>query len=1037
MTDKPEKLKVYELAKELGVDSLGLIDHFKALDIDVKSHMSSVTAEEADKVKQHLKNLENEKNKPADSKKPRKTTTRKATTATTAKTTSTAKTPPKAALKTKQKETEVSAATPAPKRAAGTTVIRRRAKTSGDETIVTTTVTTTTVAETENAQSAADELVQTTDAHVDSNTAVEQSEASIITSPEVLVASETVASESASELRVFKESDLLPREELIAEQQKSTKSDQPEAIPAADVTLSSTTPSEPVIAEPTTVTKTTVTQTAANIQKTVTQTKTVTTKVSSSTATSTGSGLKFPSLLGARNSGMAPAKTSSILTIIAEDPKPIVRQPTITPKTGATAGASTGGLRPGMPGYRPAPIVTPRDPKDIEEENAKKKIGGGKVEKEKEAKDANVFDFKAKKELVFLPKKKKIPLNKEIRRTQITTPAAHKRVVRIENVVSVGNLAQAMGVKANELIKKLMGMGTMATMNQMLDFDTAQLLANEFQYEVENVAFKEETVLTAATNNTDAPESLLPRPPVVTVMGHVDHGKTSLLDAIRSAKVAAGEAGGITQHIGAYTVDLKGKKITFIDTPGHEAFTVMRARGANVTDIVILVVAADDGVMPQTREAVDHARAAGVPIIVAVNKIDKPNANPDRVMQGLSELSILSEAWGGENIFVNVSALARTGIDELLEAILLQAEVLDLKANPNRKAEGSVLEARLDKGRGPVVNILIKHGTLRTGDYVVAGQHCGRVRALTDDKGKQLKEVGPGYAAELLGLEGVPLAGDALNSTESDEQARKVAEHRVAQMKAQEAAKTTKRTLEDIMLQTTATNLKELPLILKADVFGSAEAIKDSLLKLSNERVKIKLLSTSTGGISESDVMLASASNAIILGFNVRPETKARAIAENKGIEIRSYSIIYELLADIKKAMAGLLDKKQVEKYLGRAEVRETFVAPKFGTIAGCSVVDGKILRGCSVRLLRDSRVIYTGKLGSLRRFKDDAKEVAQGYECGMSIENFNDIKVGDLIEAFAIEMIAQDMDEALANPTPPPTNQNNRNAVGSADSRI
>ncbi|MBI3544172.1 MAG: translation initiation factor IF-2, partial [Deltaproteobacteria bacterium] len=431
--------------------------------------------------------------------------------------------------------------------------------------------------------------------------------------------------------------------------------------------------------------------------------------------------------------------------------------------------------------------------------------------------------------------------------------------------------------------------------------------------------------------------------------------------------------------------------------------------GAKVTDLVVLVVAADDSIMPQTQEAIDHARAAEVPIIVAVNKIDKPGAQPDKVMKGLSEIGILSEAWGGENIFVNVSATKKTGIKELLEAIVLQAEVLDMKANPERPGEGSVLEARLDRSRGAVVDVLVKRGTLRVGDAIVAGPYYGRVRALTDDKGRALKELAPGYAAELLGLEGVPVAGDEFNVMKTDAEARELAEQRYLKAKGADTNRT-KITLEEIFAKVQQGDMKELPILLKTDVFGSTEALRESLTRLSTDQVKVKILSASTGGISESDIMLASASNAIVLGFNVRPETKARLLAENEGVEIKCYSIIYELLDEVKKAMTGLLDKKAVEKYLGRAEVRELFSVPKIGNVAGCSVVDGKIIRTASVRLLRDNRVIFTGKLSSLRRFKDDAKEVAQGYECGIGIENYNDIKQGDVIEAFAIEMVAHEL---------------------------
>ena len=641
-----------------------------------------------------------------------------------------------------------------------------------------------------------------------------------------------------------------------------------------------------------------------------------------------------------------------------------------------------------------------------EEEAAKNRGGGGGSGREAEIRpeDVRFADYR-KKEMVFLPKKKRIPVGKEVKRTQITQMAAHKRVVEMEATITVADLANQLGVKGIDVVRKLMGMGVMANINQTLDFDTASLVAAEYQYEVKNVAFKEEALLDTAT---DAETDLSGRPPIVTIMGHVDHGKTSLLDALREANVAAGEAGGITQHIGAYTVTKDGHQITFIDTPGHEAFTVMRARGANVTDIVILVVAADDGVMPQTREALSHAKAAGVPIIVAMNKIDKPQANPEKIKQQLAELDLLAEDWGGQTMFVPVSAIKKTGLDKLLESILLNAEILDLKANPKAQASGTVLEARLEKGRGPVVSLLVKRGTLRIGDPIVSGSYAGKIKAMMDHTGRQVKEVTPGIAAEVLGFEGVPSAGDKFDATKTEADARAIAENRVDKSRAPISGG--KVSLDDLFAKIQAGNLKELPIILKADVFGSVEAVRDSLVKLSNDRVKVKVIHAAPGGVTESDVLLASASGAIILGFNVRPETKARQMAESNHIEIKSYSIIYELIDDVKKAMVGLLDKKKVEKFLGRAEVRQTFTVPKIGTIAGSAVIDGKILRGANVRLLRDSRIIFEGKMSSLKRFKDDAKEVASGFECGIGIENYNDLKPGDVIEAYQVELITPAM---------------------------
>jgi translation initiation factor IF-2 len=675
--------------------------------------------------------------------------------------------------------------------------------------------------------------------------------------------------------------------------------------------------------------------------------------------------------------------------------------PKVTPR--GTPGAPT----PDRDGFRVIKMNKEGIDQLAEEEAAKKRGGGGR-EVEIKPEDVRFADYR-KKEMVFLPKKKRLPVGREVKRTQLTTAAEHKRVVEMPgDTITVQDLASQMSVKAIDVVRKLMQMGQMVNINASVDRDSASLVATEFKHEVKNTAFKEEEFIEVGV--TDTEETLHARPPVVTIMGHVDHGKTSLLDAIRSAKVAAGEAGGITQHIGAYTVEKDGKLITFVDTPGHEAFTAMRARGANVTDIVILVVAADDGVMPQTREALSHAQAAGVPIIVAVNKIDKPGAQPDRVMQQLSELNLLPEEWGGQTMFVPVSALKQTNLDKLLESVLLQAEVLDLKANPDAQASGSVLEARLEKGRGPVASVLVKRGTLRVGDAIVSGPHWGKVRAMMDDKGNPVQEVTPGVAAEILGFESLPMAGERFDAPESVPDAQRIAEVRQDKERSQKVAFKTGVSLEQLFAKVRAGEVKELGVVLKADVFGSVEAIKDSLLKLSTDKVKVKVLFSAPGGITESDVLLASASDAIIIGFNVRPETKARQMAEAQHVEIKTYSIIYELIDDVKAAMTGMLDKKKVERFLGRAEVRQTFSVPKIGTIAGSSVIDGKIIRGANVRLLRESRIIYEGKMSSLKRFKDDAKEVAQGFECGIGLENYNDLKPGDLIEAYQIDLVAPEL---------------------------
>ncbi|BDV43173.1 translation initiation factor IF-2 [Geotalea uraniireducens] len=590
------------------------------------------------------------------------------------------------------------------------------------------------------------------------------------------------------------------------------------------------------------------------------------------------------------------------------------------------------------------------------------------------------------------------------KKTEITTPKAIKRIIKITETITVGELAKRMGVKANDLIRSLIKMGMMVTINHPLDVDTATLLASDFGYEIENVAIDLDEIFEAVP---DAPEFLQKRPPVVTIMGHVDHGKTSLLDAIRETNVIAGEAGGITQHIGAYDVELKGRKITFLDTPGHEAFTAMRARGAKVTDIVILVVAADDGVMPQTREAVNHSKAAGVPIIVAVNKIDKPEAKPERVKQELMELGLVSEEWGGDTIFVEVSAKKHINISELLEMVLLQADVMDLKANADKAARGTIVEAKLDRGRGPVATVLVQDGTLKVGDFFVAGVHSGRVRAMQNDRGDKLVSAGPSMPVEVIGFTGVPDAGDVFICLPDEKKAKEIASHRQQKLRETELAKHSKLSLEQLYEKIQKGEVKDLNVIVKGDVQGSVEAVTESLRKLSTDAVRLNVIHSSVGAITETDVNLATASNAIILGFNVRPEPKAANLAEKEGVDLRLYNIIYDAVEDIKKAMEGLLEPTLREKHLGRAEVREVFSVPKVGNVAGCYILDGKVLRNAHVRLLRDNIVIYEGKMSSLRRFKDDVREVAAGYECGIGLENYNDIKVGDVIEAFEIEKIA------------------------------
>jgi translation initiation factor IF-2 len=595
-------------------------------------------------------------------------------------------------------------------------------------------------------------------------------------------------------------------------------------------------------------------------------------------------------------------------------------------------------------------------------------------------------------------------------KTQITTAKAIKRRIKIDETIVLSELAKRMNIKAAEMIAKLFGLGVMATVNQTIDYDTAALVAAEFSYEIEKATFEEDAIL-KVTQDQDDPEKLTPRPPVVTIMGHVDHGKTSLLDVIRKSRVTEGEAGGITQHIGAYMVSTDRGQIAFLDTPGHEAFSAMRSRGAHITDIVILVVAADDGVMPQTVEAVNHAKAAKVPIIVAVNKIDKPDAEPERVQRQLAELGIISEGWGGENIFVHVSAKQKIGIDTLLEMILLQAEVLELKANADKLAAGHVVEAKLDAGRGPVATVLVKEGTLKAGDAVVCGVHHGKVRALLDDYGRKVDIATPSMPVEIIGLSGVPMAGDEMIALKDEKDAKQVSQHRIQKQRAKELAKTSRLSLDKLYERMKEGQIKDLNLIIKADVDGSLEAIRDSLTKLSNQEVNINIIHAATGTITESDISLAAVSEAIIVGFNVRPNAKVQEMATDEGVDIRYHNIIYNVIKEIKDAIVGMMESTFEERILGRAEVREIFHVPKVGTIAGSHVTDGRIERGQRARLLRDGIVTYDGKAVSLRRFKDDVKEVQAGYECGIGLENYNDIKIGDVIEFYYMEEIRPEVD--------------------------
>lgn len=650
---------------------------------------------------------------------------------------------------------------------------------------------------------------------------------------------------------------------------------------------------------------------------------------------------------------------------------------------------------------------------DEDEEKAKKKLNTKKTKK-REISRVDLLDYEGK-EFRRGPKLGSGKTLKDKEKSQFNSdaarPKAGKRVIEIADSITVGDLAHQMSLKAGDVISKLIELGIMATINHSIDYTTASIIAEDLGFEVKSVAFDETEILQGDVANDD-PATLKERPPVVTIMGHVDHGKTSLLDYIRKSTVAAKEAGGITQHIGAYSVTVNNRKITFLDTPGHAAFTAMRARGANVTDIVILVCAADDGVMPQTIEAINHAKAANVPIVVAVNKVDKPQANIEKVKQQLTEKGLQPEDWGGDTMYYPVSALKGTGVQELLEGLLLVAEVKELKANPDTRASGTIIEAKQEKGKGAVATVLVQRGTLSIGDIFVCGAQHGRVRSMNDYAGNKITAAGPSTPVEITGLEGVPSAGDDLFVVEDDQKARQVASNRAEKKAAEERALAAGPiSLEEFARRANNITLAELNIILKADVDGSVEAAKGAIEKLTTEKVKVRVLHAAVGGVIESDIQLAIASKAIIIAFGVRAEPRASAEAERAGIEIRFYRIIYELLDDVRNAMVGLLPPDTKEFSLGRVEVRETFNVPKAGTVAGCYVVDGQVKRGAFVRLVRDSKVVHEGKMSSLRRFKDDVKEVNTGYECGIGLENYNDVKVGDIFEVYEMKEIAATLD--------------------------
>ena len=603
-------------------------------------------------------------------------------------------------------------------------------------------------------------------------------------------------------------------------------------------------------------------------------------------------------------------------------------------------------------------------------------------------------------------KKAKEPLKAQ-KHTEITIPKAIKRKIKVQELVTIADLAKAMGVKATDLIKALLKLGYVANINEPLDFETASVVADDFAYELELDTFEEESFI---ADTEDLPENLEVRPPVVTIMGHVDHGKTSLLDYIRKSNIIGGESGGITQHIGAYYVKSEAGDIVFLDTPGHEAFTEMRARGAKVTDLIVLVVAADDGVMPQTREAINHARAADIPILVAINKIDKPEANSDKVKRELADLDLVPEDWGGETIFGYISAKTGEGVEDLLSLILLQAEILELKGNPNKAARGTIIEAKLDKNKGPVATVLIKNGTLKQGDFFICGETFGRVRAMHDHRGRKMKSAGPSVPVEIYGISGVPMAGDGFVVVGDERTAKQIAEHRKDRARKPETVQRGLVSLDDLFSKIKEGEVKELNIVLKTDVQGSLEALVDSLIKQSTDEVKVKVIHSATGAITESDVMLATASGAIIIGFNVRTNPRVSEIAEKEKVDIRYYDVIYNVIKDIRMAMAGLLEPVYQEHVIGRADIKEIFHIPKVGAVAGSYVTDGHVERNAHVRVLRDSVVVFDGKIGSLRRFKEDVKEVQTGYECGIGVENFHDLKPGDVFEVYQVEQVEAEL---------------------------
>ena len=957
--------KVYEFAKEIGLETLALMDKIRGWGLPVKSHMAALTSEMVQEIQSRLAE---EKSGSKKKTKKKKATTKKAT----AKKTTTSK------KTTKKKVTAKKATTK-----------KATAKKTGTKKTTTSKKTT---KKKVTAKKATTKKTATKKATAKKTTTSKKT-----TKKKVTAKKATTKKTRASQQAAVEEA---PKKTKVIRRRKGT-------------TLPAETSPPPVTADSSALSpRESTPQVTAPITEEVSSPQTGQTPVDKPTPSARKREVKMTE--GGPISGVKSERPRrNIVGRIDLAQRKDKDGPGGRPQKTSTRNIRTGFVAANQPMDPPSPEEMDRfgNRKDKDRRKRVVHVSGPSKKDQEQAPPSFVSSDFRKREVVFQPKKKKIATNPgEMKKTEITVPAAHKRVVKVHGHMKVGDLADELGLKTPLLIKALMKNGVMAQVNTVLDFDTISLMVPEFNYEAENV-LKTDTELLEMAAFGDLEAEPIPRPPVVTVMGHVDHGKTTLLDTIRNARVVDGEAGGITQHVGAYRVKTAIGECTFIDTPGHEAFTAMRARGASSTDIVILVVSADDGVMPQTIEAISHSKAAQVPMIVAMNKMDKEGANPDRIKQQLAEHELVPEDWGGETICVPVSALKGDGVDELLEQVSLMAEVLELKGNPKRSATGIVVESRVETGKGTVATLLVQDGTLKKGQDVVVGAIPYRVRQLFNEAGQAINEAGPSHPVEVIGLSEPPLAGDPFDACGDEKTAERIAFQRAQERQAEKnASQQAPTNLEDLFSQVKAGDLKQLPVVLKTDVAGTGEAIRGMFEKISTDEVKIKVIHHGVGGISASDVLLASTAGGLIIGFNTRPDGGARAASKERGVEIKTHSVVYKLIDEMKSAMAGLLDPDLVEKAVGRAEVRDTFVVPKVGTIAGSFVVDGKISRTSLLRLVRDGKVIYTGKVGSLRRFKDDTKEVAQGYECGIGIENFNDIKVGDEIEAYIEEEVAREL---------------------------